>query len=62
MADALQDVPASPWSKGSKYVLMTEQAWFAYHSAWIICYGATIFRPDRMDVTHLHRARSIVFG
>jgi len=57
-----ENVAATPWSKGSKRVLMTTQAWFAYHSAWIVCYGIIAYTPDCTDVAHLHRARSIVFG
>ena len=58
----LTDVAATPWSEGAKRVLMTEQAWLAYHSAWIVCYRHDGCRPDPIDVMHLHRARSIVFG
>lgn len=57
-----RSVPATPWSKGSKLVVMTEQAWYVYHSAWIVCYGVTAYRPDPVDVAHLERARSIAFG
>lgn len=56
------DVAATPWSEGAKRVLMTEQAWFAYHAAWIICYGHNAHRANHIDVENMHRARSIVFG
>ena len=57
-----QDVPATPWSKGAKRVLMTEQAWFIYHAAWLVSNGKTGLPPNRIDVMNLHRARDIVFG
>ena len=56
------DVPATPWSDGAKRVLMTEQAWYRYHAAWLVCYGATAYNPDRADVANMERARGIVFG
>lgn len=57
-------VAATPWSKGSKRVLMSEQAWFVYHAAWLVTFrpNSTYYAPDPIDVANLQRARDIVFG
>lgn len=58
------DSPATPWSEGSKRVLMTQQAWFVYHAAWMVSFRPDrgYYGPDHIDVENLRRARGIVFG